>query len=172
MTGAARYAAEFSLPDLAYGAIVQSTIAKGRIAGIDTAAAARAPGVLAVITHANAPKLPYQRQHPTPPVDPEIGLQIPILQDDLVRHNGQHVALVVAETLEQATYAADLVRVAYDEEPAATSVEARACPCLPRGRSERGRRHHGVLPPRRPSARARRRAREDRSDLRHRPREP
>ena len=41
-----------------------------------------------------------------------------------MRHNGQYVGLVVAETLEQATYAADLVRVAYDEEPAATSVEA------------------------------------------------
>ena len=123
VTGAARYAAEFSLPDLAYGAIVEHD-RQGRITGIDTAAAERAPGVLGVITHASAPKLPYQRQHPTPPVDPEIGLQIPILQDDLVRHNGQYIALVVAETLEQATCAADLVRVAYDEEPAATSVEA------------------------------------------------
>ena len=60
VTGAASYAAEFALPDLAYGAIVQSTIAKGRITAIDTAAAERAPGVLAVITHANAPKLPYR----------------------------------------------------------------------------------------------------------------
>ena len=48
----------------------------------------------------------------------------------------------------------------------------RACPCLPRGRSERGRRHLGVLPPRRPPARACRRSRDDRPDLRHCPREP
>src|SRR5690606_33651024 len=131
VTGAAKYAAEFARPDLAYGAIVQSTIAKGRIVAIDTAAAERAPGVLAVITHENAPKLPYQRQHPTPPVDPEIGAQLPMLQDDLVRHNGQYVALVVANTLEQATHAADLVRIAYDEEPAATSVEAALAHAFP-----------------------------------------
>ena len=131
VTGAAKYAAEFARPDLAYGAIVQSTIAKGRIVTIDTAAAERAPGVLAVITHENAPKLPYQRQHPTPPVDPEIGAQLPMLQDDLVRHNGQYVALVVANTLEQATHAADLVRIAYDEEPAATSVEAALAHAFP-----------------------------------------
>src|SRR5690606_37842979 len=54
VTGAAKYAAEFARPDLAYGAIVQSTIAKGRIVTIDTAAAERAPGVLAVLTHENA----------------------------------------------------------------------------------------------------------------------
>jgi xanthine dehydrogenase YagR molybdenum-binding subunit len=124
VTGAARYAAEFAPPDLAYGAIVQSTIAKGRITEIDTAAAEQAPGVLAVMTYRNAPKLPYQKPYPTPPVDPEIGAQLPMLQDDLIRHNGQHIGVVVAETPEQATHAADLVRVAYEEEPAATSVEA------------------------------------------------
>jgi xanthine dehydrogenase YagR molybdenum-binding subunit len=124
VTGAAKYAAEFVLPDLVHGVIVQSTIAKGRITEIDTAEAERAPGVLAVLTHQNAPRLPYRAPDPKPVVDPVIGLQIPMLQDDLVRHNGQHIALVVAETLEQATYAADLVRVAYDEEPAATSLEA------------------------------------------------
>jgi xanthine dehydrogenase YagR molybdenum-binding subunit len=130
VTGATKYAVEFSLPDLAHGAIVGSTIAKGG-SPRSTARRPRAPGVLAVITHANAPKLPYRRQRPTPPVDPEIGLQIPVLQDDLVRHNGQYVALVVAETLEQATYAADLVRVAYDEEPAATSVETALAHAFP-----------------------------------------
>ena len=48
----------------------------------------------------------------------------PPLQDDLVRHNGQHIGVVVAETFEQATHAADLVRVAYEEEPAATALDA------------------------------------------------
>ena len=51
VTGAARYAAEFAPPDLAYGAIVQSTIAKGRVTELDTAAAEHAPGVLAVVTY-------------------------------------------------------------------------------------------------------------------------
>ena len=60
VTGAARYAAEFAPPDVACGVIIQSTIAKGRITEIE-----RAPGVLAVITHRNAPQLPYQKQHPT-----------------------------------------------------------------------------------------------------------
>jgi xanthine dehydrogenase YagR molybdenum-binding subunit len=124
VTGAARYAAEFARPELAHGVIIQSTIAKGRITEIDTSAAEQAPGVLAVITHHNALELPYQKQHPTPPVDPEIGVQLPMLQDDLVRHNGQHIGVVVAKSFEQATHAADLVRVAYEEEPAATSLEA------------------------------------------------
>jgi xanthine dehydrogenase YagR molybdenum-binding subunit len=123
VTGQAKYAAEFELPQLAHGAIVQSTIAKGRITEIDTSEAERAPGVLAVLTHLNAPKLPYEKPHPPPPVDPAVGHQVPMLQDDLVRHNGQHVALVVADTLEQATHAADLVRIAYAEEPAAVALE-------------------------------------------------
>jgi xanthine dehydrogenase YagR molybdenum-binding subunit len=131
VTGAARYAAEFARPDLAYGAIIQSTIAKGRITEIDSSAAERAPGVLAVITHRNAPELPYQKQHPTPPVDPEVGVQLPMLHDNLVRHNGQHIGVVIAETFEQATYAADLVRIAYEEEPAATSIEAALAHAFP-----------------------------------------
>ena len=131
VTGAARYAAEFARPDLAHGVIIQSTIAKGRITEIDTSAAERAPGVLAVITHPNAPALPYQKQHPTPPVDPEVGVQLPMLHDNLVRHNGQHVGVVIAETFEQATYAADLVRIAYEEEPAATSVDAELAHAFP-----------------------------------------
>ena len=60
VTGAARYAVEFAPPDVACGVIIQSTIAMGRITEIE-----RAPGVLAVITHRNAPQLPYQKQHPT-----------------------------------------------------------------------------------------------------------
>ena len=138
VTGAAKYAAEFALPGLAHGVIVQSTIAKGRITEVDTAGAERAPGVLAVLTHLSAPKLPYRAPDPKPVVDPVIGLQIPMLQDDLVRHNGQHIALVVADTLEQATCAADLVRVAYDEEPAATSLEAAFATAFPMVEANQG----------------------------------
>ena len=56
----ATYAAEFDVPGLAHGAIVRSTIAHGRIASIDSAAAERAPGVVAVLTHRNAPRLAYR----------------------------------------------------------------------------------------------------------------
>ena len=60
VTGGATYAAEFRVPGVAHGAIVRSTVANGRIASIDTAAAERAPGVVAVVTHRNAPRLAYR----------------------------------------------------------------------------------------------------------------
>jgi len=62
VTGGATYAAEFDVPGQAHGVIVRSTVAKGRIAVIDSKAAEEAPGVLAVVTHRNAPKLAY-REH-------------------------------------------------------------------------------------------------------------
>ena len=57
VTGEARYAAEFQVKDVAYGVLVLSTVARGRVTKIDTAAAEKAPGVLAVITHRNAGKV-------------------------------------------------------------------------------------------------------------------
>ena len=71
VTGAAPYAAEFPPPRLAHAALVRSTIASGRIASIDTSAAERAPGVLTVITHRNAPRLAY-RPHKAG-ADPKVG---------------------------------------------------------------------------------------------------
>ncbi len=121
VTGRARYPAEFGFDDLAYGVVVQSTVAAGRITGIDTRAAEAEPGVLAVISHANAPAL-----QPAPPsvMGPSAP---PALQDREVRHHGQHVAVVVAETLEQATAAAALVRVEYQvDEPLLSLDDPRA----------------------------------------------
>ena len=108
VTGSATYAAEFDRPSRAYGSIVRSTIANGRIASIDSAAAERAPGVVAVLTHRNAPRLAY-RPHKAM-IDPDVGERLHVLQDDRVRHQGQPVALVIAETLEQASHAAMLAR--------------------------------------------------------------
>ncbi len=127
VTGGATYAAEFDAPGQAYGAIVRSTVANGRIASIDGTAAERAPGVLAVLTWRNAPRLAYREHHA--PVDPSVGERLHVLQDDRVNHLGQPVALVIAGTLEQAGYAAALVRVAYAPEPATTDV-ARLEPAL------------------------------------------
>ena len=69
VTGGATYAAEFDMPGLAHGAIVRSTVANGRITSIDTAEAERAAGVLAVLTHRNAPRLAYRPTRPSPDPD-------------------------------------------------------------------------------------------------------
>jgi xanthine dehydrogenase YagR molybdenum-binding subunit len=120
VTGSATYAAEFDVPGQAHGAIVRSTIANGRIASIDSAAAERAPGVVAILTHRNAPRLAY-REHKGA-VDPAIGERLHVLQNDRVSHQGQPVALVIAETLEQANQAATLVRVSYAPETGTTDI--------------------------------------------------
>jgi xanthine dehydrogenase YagR molybdenum-binding subunit len=128
VTGGAKYAAEFHVPGLAHAAIVRSTVAKGRITAIDTAAAERAPGVVAVLTHRNAPRLAY-RAHKAA-VDPDVGERLHVLQDDRVSHQGQPIALVIADTLEQANHAATLVRVTYAPDTAATDM-SRVEPVLP-----------------------------------------
>src|SRR5262249_41797408 len=111
VTGSARYAAEFPAAHLAHAVIVESTIASGRIRKIDTAAAEAAPGVLAVISYRNAPRLHPQQAFPASAVGQT---RIP-LQDDSVQYNGEQVAVVVAETLQQAQEGATLVRVTYEE---------------------------------------------------------
>ena len=128
VTGGATYAAEFDVPGQAHAAIVRSTIAKGRIASIDAASAEQAPGVVAVITHRNAPRLAYRPHKGF--TDPMVGERLHVLQDDQVRHQGQPIGLVVAETLEQARHAADLVGVTYSAAPAQTDIE-HATPVLP-----------------------------------------
>jgi xanthine dehydrogenase YagR molybdenum-binding subunit len=112
VTGAATYAAEHPLTNLAHGVLVQSTIANGRITRIDASAAEAAPGVLGVITHLNVPRLAAAPMFPM-----TSGQSYAPLQDDVVHHSGQHVAVVIAETLEQARFAATLVRVEYAAQP-------------------------------------------------------
>jgi xanthine dehydrogenase YagR molybdenum-binding subunit len=113
VTGRATYAAEHELPDLAHAVIVTSTVAKGRVKRLDVTAAERAGGILAVITHRNAPRLPYRPQKSA--LDP-VGERLHVLQDDAVRFNGQPVAVVVAERLDQAEYTASLVQLEYTTE--------------------------------------------------------
>jgi xanthine dehydrogenase YagR molybdenum-binding subunit len=107
VTGAARYPADFGFENLAHAVLVQSTVAAGRIRRMDTAAAEAAPGALAVITHRNAPRLARA------PGGLGLGPPAP-LQDDRVLHHGQHIAVVVAQTLEQAAAAARLVKTGYE----------------------------------------------------------
>jgi CO/xanthine dehydrogenase Mo-binding subunit len=108
--GAATYPIDVNLPRLAHAALVQSTITSGRIRHIAVDAAERAPGVLAVFTHVNTPPIalgPVLENGPQP---------LPPLQSDAVLHYGQHVAMVVAETTEQANAAAALIEVKYERD--------------------------------------------------------
>jgi xanthine dehydrogenase YagR molybdenum-binding subunit len=122
VTGGARYATENHPPNLTYASLVSSTIPAGTIRSIDTAAALKSPGVLAVLSHLNTRKLP-------PPPKPAQGgggeqssnlaetKYIPF-SDGTIHYAGQHVAVVVADTLEHAVRGAELVRLTYDPKPA------------------------------------------------------
>ncbi len=125
VTGKAKYAAEFRAPNLAYGFIVLGTVAKGTIKSIDTREAERAPGVVRVFTHLNAPKLgPKASTEQSPPrATEERDKSFRALQSDRIFFNAQPVALVVAETYEQARYAARLVKVSYNAEKHETDTE-------------------------------------------------
>ena len=97
VTGRAKYAAEFQAPNLAHGFIVLGTIAKGRIRSIDTREAERAPGVLRVFTHENAPKLGPKTSTEDPPPKGqarEDDKSFRALQSDRIFFNAQPVALV------------------------------------------------------------------------------
>jgi xanthine dehydrogenase YagR molybdenum-binding subunit len=129
VTGRARYAAEFKYQSVTHGVLVMSTIASGRITGIDSRTAEAQPGVIAVITHLNAPRLPFPEKRLG--TDPVFGRTLRVLQEDTIYFNSQPVAVVVAETLEQAEYAATLVKVTYDERKPATSLEAELARAFP-----------------------------------------
>jgi xanthine dehydrogenase YagR molybdenum-binding subunit len=116
VTGTAKYAAEFKEPfpksDLVYAYVVQSTIPSGALKAIDTKDAERAPGVLAVLTPFNAPKLPIG------PPKPPGKRNLSVLQDNEVHYNGQPIAVVVAHSLPEAWQATRLLNITYDEQPA------------------------------------------------------
>ncbi|MDT0568503.1 xanthine dehydrogenase family protein molybdopterin-binding subunit [Streptomyces sp. DSM 3412] len=113
VTGQAKYAADHDPVGVVHAVVVDSTVALGRITGIDTRAALAQPAVLTVISHLNAPELP--------------NLDTPFerllaFQDDRILFHGQPVAVVVATTLEAAQHAASLVEVTYDAEQPSTDL--------------------------------------------------
>jgi len=130
VTGQATYSAEHKLPRLAYGVMVLSTVPKGRITALDSAAIERMPGVMLVMTHRNAPRLPKQKEagksggkegkeqskpdNKQQPPNPKLSL----LQDDRVEYNAQPIAVVVADTFEHARDAARRLQVRYATAPA------------------------------------------------------
>jgi xanthine dehydrogenase YagR molybdenum-binding subunit len=124
VTGAARYAAEYTAPDLAYGVVVSSGVARGRITRIDAAEALALPGVLQVFTHENAPRLARADKRWRDEVAPP-GSPFRPLHDNEIKYSGQPVALVVADSFELARYAASLVRVEYERAPHVTDLGRR-----------------------------------------------
>lgn len=124
VTGAAQYSAEYQLPGLVHGFLVGSTITKGRIKSIDTKAAERAPGVLAVITHVNSIKVPGFANRSQPDEPPTAGQPLRVFHDEKILFNDQPIAIVVADTLERARYAAGLVKTQYEAEQHATNFNA------------------------------------------------
>src|SRR5262245_17279792 len=124
VTGQAKYAGEYNVPNLAYGVVVSSTIAKGRITKIDAAKELEMDSVLRMLTNDNVQHLTATDEdfhdEAAPPGSP-----FRPLQDDAIRFNGQPVAVVIAETFELARYAATLVRVEYAAEAHETDLKER-----------------------------------------------
>jgi xanthine dehydrogenase YagR molybdenum-binding subunit len=121
-TGAALYAADAPVAGLLHGVIVGSLVARGRVKAIDADAARKAPGVAAVVTHENMPRL---KQPGSDFIRGGILNEDRLpLSDDRIHYAGQYLAVVAAETPEQARYAASLVKVSYaDEQPPLAALE-------------------------------------------------
>ena len=117
VTGEASFSAEYKLGNVAHATVVYSTIAKGRISGMNTTRARNQPGILAVITHENMPRLKHpDKFSPGGKGKYAAASDLPVLHGEKIHWNGEPVALVIAETLEQAEWAASLVQVTYIEE--------------------------------------------------------
>src|SRR5437870_8397550 len=125
--GFGRYSDDVSLPRQAYAVVVRSPHAHARIRSMDTLAARGAPGVLAVLTGADwaADRLgdmPTDKSRKRRDGSPAIATPRPALIRDRVRHVGDPIALVVAETQSQAVDAAELVAVDYEPLPAVAAT--------------------------------------------------
>src|SRR5438477_2737986 len=117
VTGRAKYAAEFNRKDLAFAYAVRSTIGNGTIESFDTSAAERSAGVIKIITYQNAPRLKEYDPQEVSKTGGMTGEQFLPLRENKVHYYGEYVALVVAETYEQARAAANLVKVSYLKQP-------------------------------------------------------
>ncbi len=119
VTGQATYAADNRPEGMLYAVYAQSAIARGRVTGLDVAAALAHPGVVEVLTPANRPPLAQDPDEKAVP----FSMRIEVLQNDTVRYAGQPIALVLAETLEAATEGARLLAPQYEAEPARIGFE-------------------------------------------------
>jgi len=113
VTGGGKYAAEYKVDGVCYAVLVNSTIAAGSIKSIDTSNAKQVAGVLAIITHLQKPIVPGLADEAK---IKEARFGLPIFHTDKIYFKGQPIAMVIAETLEDATYAASLVTAEYTVE--------------------------------------------------------
>jgi xanthine dehydrogenase YagR molybdenum-binding subunit len=120
--GKAAFAAEFPLESMVYAALAFSSVPTGRIAALETAEAEAAPGIVLVMTHKNAPRMQKMPLFMTAE-KAGAGDGLPVMQDDRVYWNGQPIAVVLAETQEQADYAASLIRATYAPAPSVTAFD-------------------------------------------------
>jgi xanthine dehydrogenase YagR molybdenum-binding subunit len=123
--GEARFAAEYVMEGMVYAALRYSTIARGRIRTLETGAAEAAAGVVLVMTHRNSPRMQPPPMFLTGPKAAG-GANLPVMQDPSIHWNGEPVAIVLAETQEQADHAASLIEITYESAPPRTFEEARA----------------------------------------------
>jgi xanthine dehydrogenase YagR molybdenum-binding subunit len=123
VTGGARYSAEIELPGLTHAALVGATIASGRVTAVDASEALAADGVLAVITHEDLPRLNEPHLVPSLLGGPAPGQSFSPLQGDEIHYAGQPVAIVVAQTHEQAQWAARRVKVSYEPTRSRTTID-------------------------------------------------
>lgn len=132
VTGAAQYSAEYPQENLAYAVLIGSDIASGTVSHIDISIAEKSPGVNTILTHLNATKFTKLPTFATGGAAAENRLP---LQDGTIYHSGQYVGVVVADTFEQATYAASLVRVSYEQKAPVTDFESqRQQATVPKGK--------------------------------------
>jgi xanthine dehydrogenase YagR molybdenum-binding subunit len=141
VTGGARYSADFNQPNQLYAVIVSATVGLGRVTGVDSERVSKLPGVVAVISHLNAPRLAY-RPHKAG-IDPAVGERLHVLQDDQVRFYGQPVAIVVADSLDRAERAAAALTIAYESRrPVVDHADPNAKAVVPEAATRPGARVH------------------------------
>ncbi|MYS87671.1 xanthine dehydrogenase family protein molybdopterin-binding subunit [Embleya scabrispora] len=134
VTGTAIYTGDVALPELAHAVLVQSTIAKGRITDMDIAAAETAPGVLAVCTSDGSLGIGRVASYYSADNGPMGDGRTP-LSDAVIHHHGQHIAMVVAQTLEEAVAGAERIRTRYRHQSPLVRIED-AIPQTPPGRED------------------------------------
>lgn len=118
VTGSAPYAAEFQLPGLVYAALIQSPIGVGRITKFDDSLARAHVGVIEVVSYLNAPKLPVPAARPSNVVEPLFG-------GPEVQFSGQHLGVVIADTLERARHGVSLIRIESEAQKPQVGVAGR-----------------------------------------------
>lgn len=114
VSGKATYTSDFNFPNQLYAVPVDATIARGRLTSLDTAAAAKMPGVRAIVHRGNIGKL--FRPVKGLGFDGMTDERRPPFEDDEIRYYGQYVACAIADTFEQAMAAARAVRATYSPE--------------------------------------------------------